>query len=91
MESLAGVYEKVPQHFAEDPAEGLRRKVWLSPFWEDGLRSFPDDLVPIDHLVIGSDHPHQGLSDPLTCADQLNRLTDDEIRKVGGNLAPLVD
>jgi predicted TIM-barrel fold metal-dependent hydrolase len=92
MEALAGVYKKTPQNFVEDPLEGLRRNVWLSPFWEDDLRSL-SDLLPIDHLLFGSDYPHpEGLRDPLSYIDHLDQLSDEEIRKVmGGNLSALVD
>lgn len=91
MESLASVYKKVPQYFAEDPLEGLRRCVWLSPFWEDDVQ-WLSELLPIDHLLFGSDYPHpEGLRDPLSYVDHLDRLTDEEVRKVmGGNLAGLV-
>jgi predicted TIM-barrel fold metal-dependent hydrolase len=92
MEALAGVYKKAPQNFAEDPLVGLRRNVWLSPFWEDDLRSL-SDLLPIDHLLFGSDYPHpECLRDPLSYIDHLDQLSDEEIGKVmGGNLSALVE
>lgn len=91
LESLSGVYKKAPQNFAEDPVEALRRNLWLSPFWEDDLRSL-SDLLPIEHLLFGSDYPHpEGLRDPLSYLDHLQGLSDDEIGKVmGGNLSALV-
>jgi predicted TIM-barrel fold metal-dependent hydrolase len=91
LDSLSTVYKKVPQDFAEDPVESLQRNLWLSPFWEDDVASL-SELLPIDHLLFGSDYPHpEGLADPLSYLDHLTNLTDDEVEKVmGGNLTALV-
>jgi predicted TIM-barrel fold metal-dependent hydrolase len=91
LESLADVYRRVPQTFAEDPADGIRRNLWLSPFWEDDMRSL-SELLPVDHLLFGSDYPHpEGLREPLSYLDHLENLTDEEIRMVmGDNLTSLV-
>jgi predicted TIM-barrel fold metal-dependent hydrolase len=91
LQQLAGVYKKMPQLFAEDPVEAIRRNLWISPFWEDEVKGLAD-LLPIDHVVFGSDFPHpEGLADPLSYLDHLTGLSDDEIRDLmGGTLAGLV-
>jgi predicted TIM-barrel fold metal-dependent hydrolase len=91
-QQLAGVYKKMPQMFPEDPIVAIRRNVYISPFWEDDVRSL-GELLPIDHIMFGSDYPHpEGLADPLSYLDHLEGLSDDEINGVmGGTLANLID
>ena len=88
---LAGVHKKMPQLFDEDPIEVVSRNIWISPFWEDDVQSLAK-LLPIDHIVFGSDFPHpEGLGDPLSYLDHLTGLGDDEVRDLmGGTLARLV-
>jgi predicted TIM-barrel fold metal-dependent hydrolase len=92
LDQLAGVHKKMPQLFAEDPLGAIRRNVFVSPFWEDDLQALAE-LLPIDHLVFGSDYPHpEGLADPLSYLDHLDGLTDAEVERVmGGTLAGLID
>jgi len=89
---LANVYKKMPQRFAEDPRESIRRCFSISPFWEDDVRAL-SELLPMEHILFGSDYPHpEGLRDPLTYLDHLRDLSDEEIRNVmGANLARLLD
>jgi predicted TIM-barrel fold metal-dependent hydrolase len=76
---------------AECPVDALRRNLYISPFWEDDVRSLAD-LLPIDHVVFGSDFPHpEGLADPLSYLDHLTGLSDNEIRDLmGGTLSGLI-
>jgi predicted TIM-barrel fold metal-dependent hydrolase len=92
LELLAGVYKKMPQQFAEDPIEAIRRNFFISPFWEDDIQSL-GKLLPLDHIVFGSDYPHpEGLRDPLSRLDHLGGLSDDEVRDfMGGTLTRLID
>jgi predicted TIM-barrel fold metal-dependent hydrolase len=92
LEHLAMVHKKMPQLFAEDPVDAVRRNLYISPFWEDDLVALAQEL-PMDHLLFGSDFPHpEGLADPLSYVDHLDRLSDDDIAKVmGGTLASLID
>jgi predicted TIM-barrel fold metal-dependent hydrolase len=89
---LSMVYKKMPQLFAENPVETIRRNIYVSPFWEDDLLAL-SEYLPMDHLLFGSDFPHpEGLADPLSYLNHLDGLTDEDIRKVmGGNLASLID
>jgi predicted TIM-barrel fold metal-dependent hydrolase len=88
---LAGVYKKMPQLFAEDPLESVRRCFYISPFWEDDIAALAK-LLPMEHLLFGSDYPHpEGLREPLSYVDHLEGLSDADIRNVmGANLARLV-
>jgi predicted TIM-barrel fold metal-dependent hydrolase len=82
----------MPQLFAEDPVDAVRRNLYISPFWEDDLVALAQHL-PMDHLMFGSDFPHpEGLADPLSYVEHLDRLSDDETAKVmGGTLTSLID
>jgi predicted TIM-barrel fold metal-dependent hydrolase len=45
--------------------------VWVSPFYENDLDKLRD-LLPADHLLLGSDWPHtEGLRDPLSFTKDL--------------------
>jgi predicted TIM-barrel fold metal-dependent hydrolase len=89
--ALADVYKKMPQLFAEDPVAGVRRCVWMNPFWEDDVAELAT-RVPIEHIFFGSDFPHpEGLAEPLSYVDHIAGLPDEQIAMVmGGNLAHLM-
>ena len=54
----------MPQDFAEDPVEVMKRNIYVSPFWEEDLVALAD-LIGEDHVLFGSDYPHpEGLADP---------------------------
>jgi predicted TIM-barrel fold metal-dependent hydrolase len=91
LDHLHGVFKKMPQLFEEDPLESIRRCFYISPFWEDDLTAL-SKLLPIDHLLFGSDYPHpEGLRDPLSYLDHLDGLSDDDVRNImGTNLSRLV-
>jgi predicted TIM-barrel fold metal-dependent hydrolase len=91
LSSLAGVYKKMPQQFAEDPVESIRRCFYLSPFWEDDAQAL-SKLLPVSHLLFGSDYPHpEGLRQPLSYLDRLTSFTDLEVQGImGDNLGSLV-
>jgi predicted TIM-barrel fold metal-dependent hydrolase len=92
LDQLAGLYKKMPHLFAENPLDVIHRNFYISPFWEDDVQRL-GKLLPIDHVVFGSDYPHpEGLADPLSYLDHLGGLSDDEIRELmGGTLAGLID
>jgi predicted TIM-barrel fold metal-dependent hydrolase len=91
IEQLGGVNKKMPQLFLEHPVDVVHRSLYISPFWEDDIPALAK-LLPIDHIVFGSDFPHpEGLGDPLSYLDGLAALSDEEIRSVmGGTLAQLI-
>ncbi len=85
-------YRMEPQQHREHPLEVLRRNVYISPFWEDDLRSVAG-LIGVDRILFGSDFPHpEGLADPCEYVSQLKDFTDDEKRLIlHDNAARLVD
>jgi predicted TIM-barrel fold metal-dependent hydrolase len=89
--TLADTYKKMPQLYAEDPVEAVRRCVYFNPFWEEDVAELAR-YVPIEHIVFGSDYPHpEGLAEPLSYADHISSLPDDQIAMVmGGNLGRLL-
>jgi predicted TIM-barrel fold metal-dependent hydrolase len=90
--NLADVWKKMPQDFAENPVEVLKRQIHVSPFWEEDLGELAE-LIGVDRVLFGSDYPHpEGLADPASYVDELAGLPDESIRKImGGNLARLMN
>jgi predicted TIM-barrel fold metal-dependent hydrolase len=91
LEELDHAYTQIPQMYAEKPSETFKRHFWMHPFHEED----PRDLVKLlgaDHVIFGSDFPHvEGLADPISWADELHGLSDDDLRKVmGGNMMDLL-
>ncbi|XVQ14716.1 amidohydrolase family protein [Spirillospora sp. CA-255316] len=89
--NLADVYKKMPHEFGENPIEQIKRNINISPFWEEDMAEL-GDLIGIERVLFGSDYPHpEGLADPVTYVDELQRLSEEDKAKVmGGNLAKLV-
>jgi predicted TIM-barrel fold metal-dependent hydrolase len=91
LHQLDHAYTKAPHRYPEMPSETFKRHFWMHPFHEED----PRDLVTLlgaDHVIFGSDFPHvEGIADPLSWADELHGLPDDELRMVmGGNMIDLL-
>jgi predicted TIM-barrel fold metal-dependent hydrolase len=88
---LDSVYGKRPQDFAEDPAETIRRHVWVSPFFEDDMADLRD-AIGAEQMLFGSDWPHaEGLAAPRDFLHEIPTFNQDEVTAVmGGNLAKLL-
>lgn len=94
METLAGVYKKMPNEFQEHPEETMRRSVNISPFWEENMGDLAD-LLGVDNVLFGSDYPHpEGLAEPTSYIEDLKKSTnlslEDQAKIMGGNLARLI-
>ncbi|KAA9155380.1 amidohydrolase [Amycolatopsis acidicola] len=93
LETLSDIYKKAPNAFPSDPAEEVRNRIHVSPFFEDDM-SHVVDVLGVDRVLFGSDYPHpEGLSDPLTFLDTLKSVAlteDDKAKIMGGNLARLL-
>jgi predicted TIM-barrel fold metal-dependent hydrolase len=92
LSQLANVHKKMPQLFPEDPIEAIHRNLYISPFWEDDIQDL-GTYLPLDHVVFGSDYPHpEGLADPVSYADHLTGLSDQQISDfMGDTLTTLID
>jgi len=90
-EGLSDVYKKIPQDFAEHPVDAFKRCVYVNPFWEDDMKHLVE-LIGADHILFGSDYPHpEGLADPISYVDELDGLSDEDVRLImGGNLGRLM-
>ena len=90
--NIADAYKKMPQDFAENPVDVIKRNIYISPFWEEDLGALAE-VIGVDHVLFGSDYPHpEGLAEPATYTDELRGLPDESIRKImGGNLARLMN
>jgi predicted TIM-barrel fold metal-dependent hydrolase len=91
LEQLDHAYQKMPHRYPEPPTVTFKRHFWMHPFHEEN----PNELVRLlgaDHVIFGSDFPHiEGLADPLSWADELHGLPEDELRQVmGGNMMRLL-
>ncbi len=91
LKTLASVYKKMPQAFAEAPIDQIRRNVSISPFWEESAVDLAA-LIGEDNVIFGSDYPHpEGLADPAAFVDELEGASDEFVAKfMGGNLARLL-
>jgi predicted TIM-barrel fold metal-dependent hydrolase len=89
---LADTYKKMPQDFLEDPAVVVKRQIHISPFWEEDLAALAE-LIGVERVLFGSDFPHpEGLADPVSYVQELDGLSDDDVRLImGGNLARLMN
>jgi predicted TIM-barrel fold metal-dependent hydrolase len=92
MKAMADIYKKMPQDFLEDPITVIKRQVHVSPFWEEDLAELAGLMGPTQ-VLFGSDYPHpEGLANPMTYVDELEGLSEEDVRKImGGNLARLMN
>ena len=91
VERFKDVYKKVPQDFAEDPLEVIKRNIHICGFWEDDFGALAG-LIGDTQVLFGSDWPHpEGLAHPSAFADDLSYLPEESLRRVmGGNMARLM-
>jgi predicted TIM-barrel fold metal-dependent hydrolase len=91
LEQLDHAYEKAPHRYEELPSATFKRHFWMHPFHEEDPRELVH-LLGADHVIFGSDFPHiEGLADPVSWAEELHGLPDDELRLVmGGNMMQLL-
>jgi predicted TIM-barrel fold metal-dependent hydrolase len=92
LKALKNLYKKMPQEFAENPVDVMRRNIYISPFWEEDFGELAE-LLGEDHILFGSDYPHpEGLAEPASFINDLAHLPEEQVRKfMGGNLAKLMD
>lgn len=75
VEKLTKSYGQMPQAYAEDPRQTLRRHIWVSPFYEDDLAALKD-VIGVEHVLMGSDFPHaEGLVEPLAYVKDLENAS----------------
>jgi predicted TIM-barrel fold metal-dependent hydrolase len=91
LDQLDHAYAKMPHLYPEKPSDTFKRHFWMHPFHEEDPRELVK-LLGADHVIFGSDFPHvEGLADPLSWADELHGLSDEDLRKVmGGNMIELL-
>jgi len=82
----------MPQDFAENPVDVMKRNIYISPFWEEDPAVLAD-MIGEDHVLFGSDFPHpEGLADPVSYLEALQGAPEEDVRKImGGNLARLMN
>jgi predicted TIM-barrel fold metal-dependent hydrolase len=82
MKKLDKSYRQRGSLFVEDPAETIRRHVWMCPFWEDDIGHLVD-AIGIDQVVFGSDWPHpEGVSEPVEFVRNLDGFSAADVKKV---------
>ena len=66
----------------EDPVDGFRRCVTVTPHWEDPIDRLVGQ-IPVEHVVAGSDYPHyDALATPTDFATYLDWLDAGDVRKI---------
>jgi predicted TIM-barrel fold metal-dependent hydrolase len=82
LRNLGETYGKMPFAFKEHPVEQFRRHVWVAPYYEDDMAMLKD-LLGVDRLLFGSDHPHaEGLAEPTQYVKDIPSFSDAEVRAV---------
>ncbi|MGZ6779080.1 MAG: amidohydrolase family protein, partial [Mycobacterium sp.] len=91
LDGLAEVFRKAPEAFPSDPVEMVKNRIYVSPFFEDGIDDLVN-LIGVDQVLYGSDWPHpEGLAEPTFYVNALSHLSvDDQAKIMGGNLGRLV-
>jgi predicted TIM-barrel fold metal-dependent hydrolase len=91
VDAVERVYRKKPRDFAENPADVLRRHVWVNPFHEEDIAGLIG-VLGADRVMFGSDFPHpEGLAEPVTFVEDLQHLPHDTVERVmGANLKELI-
>ncbi|MGW3285854.1 amidohydrolase family protein [Streptomyces sp. NPDC001002] len=92
LDQLTDIYKKQPKGFLGDPVEEVKRRIHISPFWEEDMAAL-SGIVGVERVLFGSDYPHpEGLADPVSYIDALKRMDPaDQAKIMGGNLARLID
>jgi predicted TIM-barrel fold metal-dependent hydrolase len=79
---LRKLANQTPSAFAEDPADTVRRHIWVTPYLEEDLSALRE-LVGIDRVLFGSDWPHgEGLAEPLSFLEELTGFDDHAVARV---------
>ncbi len=75
----------------ESASDIFKRHVWLVVNPDENVRAMADE-IGADHVLFGSDYPHpEGLAEPLSYLDSLEKFSADEQRKImSSNLAGLL-
>jgi predicted TIM-barrel fold metal-dependent hydrolase len=94
LDHLARLYSKDMWRFGMPPlkpSDTFRQNVWVAPFYEDDVVALAKLIGP-EHVLAGSDYPHpEGLLWPREFADELDGMSDAEIRLImRDNLARLM-
>jgi predicted TIM-barrel fold metal-dependent hydrolase len=82
LKRLKKAYAQMPTRFRNDPVEQFKRRVWVSPYYEDDLERLRA-VIGADHMLFGSDYPHaEGLAEPTDFLYDLKGFSDEEVRLV---------
>ena len=57
LDSMAEVYKKAPEAFPGNPIEEIKNRIYVSPFYEEGIDDLIN-LIGVDQVLYGSDWPH---------------------------------
>ncbi len=90
--SLKDLYKKMPYEFEENPVELIKRRIHVSPFWEENLVKLAG-MLGEDRVLFGSDYPHpEGLAEPASYLQGLVDAPQNLVAKImGGNLSRLMN
>jgi predicted TIM-barrel fold metal-dependent hydrolase len=91
LDCMAEVYKKAPEAFPSNPIEEIKDRIYVSPFYEEGIDDLIN-LIGVAQVLYGSDWPHpEGLGEPTHYVTALQHLpVEDQAKIMGGNLGRLV-
>jgi predicted TIM-barrel fold metal-dependent hydrolase len=79
---LRKLANQLPKSFADDPADQIRRNVWVAPYFEEDVRKLAD-TIGVEHVLFGSDWPHgEGLAEPVDFVKELHAFDTADVRRI---------
>lgn len=71
-----------PSEFVEDPADTVRRHLWVTPYCEEDFEALAD-LIGVERVLFGSDWPHgEGLAEPRSFINELSGFDQPAIERI---------
>lgn len=79
---LAKLANQNPRAFPEDPADVIRRNLWIAPYFEEDARKLAD-FIGVGRVLFGSDWPHgEGLAEPVDYVKELHAFDAADVRRI---------
>ena len=80
--SMAEVWKKAPEAFLGNPIEEIKNRIYVSPFYEEGIDDLIN-LIGVEQVLYGSDWPHpEGLAEPTHYVTALEHLSVEDQAKI---------
>jgi predicted TIM-barrel fold metal-dependent hydrolase len=82
VKGLKKLANRAPWLFVEDPLDTVRQHVWVTPYYEDDIRTLAD-TIGVTQVLFGSDWPHgEGLADPASFTEELTEFAPADVHRI---------